>query len=177
MEKELKLMAAYMVKESALTKGAKLQLINFIQNEASEIQIKGLLLDGEILGDLDEQATEILEQRFSVSEVKKILDDRFVEAPYIEKSLKKASLEAMRHLVSEMSDERKAKKIAKLKHRLAVVMSDWKIEIEQQRQMCMAKKDPEKRKKCLAKKIPSLHAYWKAQADELKMKIQKISAK
>jgi len=68
MEKELKLMAAYMVKESALTKGAKLQLLKFIQNEASDIQIKGLLLDGEILGDLDEQATEILEQRFSVSE-------------------------------------------------------------------------------------------------------------
>jgi hypothetical protein len=62
---ELKLLAACMVKESKMTKSAKIQMFNFIQHEATEPQLKALLLDGKITK-LDEQAQEIINDRFSV---------------------------------------------------------------------------------------------------------------
>lgn len=49
--------------ESKLSKEAKLQLINFIQNESTDAQVKALLLDGEIT-QLDKQSEEIVNARF-----------------------------------------------------------------------------------------------------------------
>lgn len=68
MDKQLRLIAGSIVVESKLSKGAKLQLLNFIQNEATDIQVKALLLDGKILTRIDEQTEEIINDRFKVSE-------------------------------------------------------------------------------------------------------------
>jgi len=66
--KELQLIAASVVSESELSKGAKLQLIKFIQYEATDVQVKAILLDGKILTNIDEQTAEIINDRFAVSE-------------------------------------------------------------------------------------------------------------
>ncbi len=63
----LRVFTGAIVIESKLSKSAKLQLLNFIQKEASDVQIKSLLMDGEITG-LDEQAKEIVNARFELSE-------------------------------------------------------------------------------------------------------------
>ena len=68
MDKQLRLTAGIVVIESKLSKGAKLQLLAFIQHEATDIQIKALLLDGKILTKIDEQTKAIINDRFEVSE-------------------------------------------------------------------------------------------------------------
>jgi hypothetical protein len=65
--KELKITAGGFVTESELSKPAKLQMLNFIQYEASDHQLMALLLDGEII-ELDELAEQIVENRFMLSE-------------------------------------------------------------------------------------------------------------
>ena len=64
---DLKIIAGDIVTRSELTKPAKLQLLEWLQNEATEGQIKAFLLDGAIVH-LDEQAEEIVNTRFNVSE-------------------------------------------------------------------------------------------------------------
>jgi len=63
MDKQLRLLAAKIVVESKMSKGAKLQLLNFIKEEASDAQVKALLMDGKIV-QLDEQTEEIVNDRF-----------------------------------------------------------------------------------------------------------------
>ena len=63
---KLKILAGNIVTGSKMSKSAKLQLLNWLQNEATEVQIKALLLDGEMIIDLDEQAEEIVNARFEV---------------------------------------------------------------------------------------------------------------
>ena len=67
MDKQLRVIAANIVVESQLSKAAKLQMLNFIKEDASDVQIKALLLDGKIV-QLDEQAEEIVNERFAISE-------------------------------------------------------------------------------------------------------------
>lgn len=64
---ELKILTGHIITESKLSKQAKIQLLNWIQNEAIEVQLKAFLLDGEIVH-LDEQAEQIVNDRFSISE-------------------------------------------------------------------------------------------------------------
>jgi len=64
----LKILAGDIVTGSEMSKSAKLQLLNWLQNEATEVQIKALLLDGKMVIDLDEQAEEIVNSRFELSE-------------------------------------------------------------------------------------------------------------
>jgi len=63
----LRVFAGAIVTESKLLKSSKLQLLNFIQKEGTDAQIKALLLDGSIVA-LDEQAEEIVNARFEISE-------------------------------------------------------------------------------------------------------------
>ena len=67
MDKQLRVIAAEIVVSSQLSKAAKLQMLNFIKEEASDAQIKALLMDGKIVP-LDEQAEEIVNARFDLSE-------------------------------------------------------------------------------------------------------------
>jgi len=64
MDKHFRMVAGTIVTNSKLNKESKLQLLNFIQNEATDVQIKALLLDGEILSDIDEQTEELINKRF-----------------------------------------------------------------------------------------------------------------
>jgi len=66
--KELKIAAGSVVTDSKMSKAAKLQLLNFIQSEATDHQIMALLLDGKVVK-LDEQAEQIVEDRFEVSKL------------------------------------------------------------------------------------------------------------
>jgi len=72
MDKQLRIMAANIVVESKLSKAAKLQMLNFIKEDATDAQIKALLMDGRIV-QLDEQAEEIVNERFAASDVSNIL--------------------------------------------------------------------------------------------------------
>jgi hypothetical protein len=63
----LKIMAGEIVTSSKLPKNLKVQFLNWIQHEATEVQIKGLLLDGEMYIDIDENTEEIINKRFSQS--------------------------------------------------------------------------------------------------------------
>ncbi len=65
-DKELRLVAATIIFESNVSKAGKLQLLNFIKEQASDVQIKALLLDGRIVS-LDKQAEEIVNARFEQS--------------------------------------------------------------------------------------------------------------
>jgi len=67
MDKQIRLLAGQIVVESKMSAAAKLQLLNFIKEEATDAQIKALLMDGKIV-QLDEQAEEIVNDRFEVSE-------------------------------------------------------------------------------------------------------------
>jgi len=60
----LRIIAGAIVTESKLSKGAKLQLLKFIQKEATETQLKSLLLDGKILTKIDKQTKNIINSRF-----------------------------------------------------------------------------------------------------------------
>ena len=67
MDKQLRIIAGGIVIESKLSKQAKTQMINFIQKEATDAQVKALLMDGNIV-QLDEQAEDIVNDRFKISE-------------------------------------------------------------------------------------------------------------
>jgi hypothetical protein len=75
MDKQLKIIAGSIVTESKLSKQSKLQLLNFIQYEATDIQIKALLLDGKILTKIDKQTEQIIEDRFKNHNIKKIINE------------------------------------------------------------------------------------------------------
>jgi hypothetical protein len=65
MDKQLRLIVGQIVVESKLSKQAKLQMINFVQKEATDTQVKVLLMDGNIVH-LDEQTEEIANARFDL---------------------------------------------------------------------------------------------------------------
>lgn len=65
---DLRIIAGAIVTESKLSKCAKLQLLNFLQKEASISQVKAFILDGDIIN-LDEHAEEIVNDRFAIAEV------------------------------------------------------------------------------------------------------------
>jgi len=66
MDKQLRLTAAEVVVNSKLSKAAKFQMLNFIKEQATDAQVKSLLMDGKIVH-LDKQAEEIVNERFKVS--------------------------------------------------------------------------------------------------------------
>lgn len=72
MDKTLRLFAAAVISESKLSKSAKLQLLNFIEEEATDAQVKALLMDGKIVK-LDEQAEEIVNDRFETTKINEAL--------------------------------------------------------------------------------------------------------
>lgn len=63
---QLRVTAAYVVRESDLTKAAKLQVMNFLENEATDAQVMALILDGKIQV-LDEMAEDIVFDRFDAA--------------------------------------------------------------------------------------------------------------
>jgi len=66
--KDLKIAAGSIIAGSKISKAAKLQLLDFIQSEATDHQIMALLLDGKVVK-LDEQAEQVVEDRFNNSKL------------------------------------------------------------------------------------------------------------
>jgi len=64
-KKELKLAASQLVFDSKMSAKAKMQIFNWLK-EANEPEIKAFLLDGKIV-QLDEQATDVVNDRFKAS--------------------------------------------------------------------------------------------------------------
>jgi hypothetical protein len=75
MDKKLFIHAGALVVESKLSGQAKLQLINWLKKEATEAQVKAFLLDGKVTF-LDEQAEEVVNDRFEGSKIKEILSKK-----------------------------------------------------------------------------------------------------
>jgi hypothetical protein len=67
---KLKKLAGSIVFESKLSKPAKIQLLNWLKTEATIVQTKAFLLDGQIIN-LDEQAEEIVNIRFKSHKLNK----------------------------------------------------------------------------------------------------------
>jgi len=86
---ELRLIAAEVVSESSLSKEAKIQLLNFIQYEATIPQIKVLLMDGKV-SMLDEHAEQIAEDRWNALLSESKAKQLAKAAYYGEKALKQA---------------------------------------------------------------------------------------
>ena len=74
MSNNLKILAGQIISETKLSKEIKIQLLNFIQKEASDSQIKALLMDGKIV-QLDEQAEEIVNDRFKNHKTSQLTED------------------------------------------------------------------------------------------------------
>jgi len=74
MDKQLKMLAGALIAKSDMSNSAKIQMLNFVRNEASIPQIKALLLDGEIKK-LDDQSEEIVTTRFEQSDFMKAINE------------------------------------------------------------------------------------------------------
>lgn len=84
--KQLRLFSEILIVESDMNESTKLFHLNFIHNEATVPQIKAYIMDGSIV-ELDEQAEQIVNDRFSLHEVKVNKKYREFE-PKIKKFLK-----------------------------------------------------------------------------------------
>ena len=71
----LKILAGYQVVSSKLPRQSKQLLLNFIQHESSEYQLKALLLDGKIIEEVDEISKGIIDDRVKLTEYFKILEE------------------------------------------------------------------------------------------------------
>jgi hypothetical protein len=74
MNNNLKLLAGNIIVNSTLVKESKLQLLNFIQHEASEPQIKVFLMDGKIVK-LNEETEVIVNERFQNHEIGQFINE------------------------------------------------------------------------------------------------------
>ncbi len=77
--KKLKIFAGSIVVESKLSKATKLQLLNFIQKEATNYQVMVLLLDGKIV-ELDKQAEQVVGDRFKNSNIYRAFNKQLKES-------------------------------------------------------------------------------------------------
>ena len=62
----LKIITGQLIVDSDLSKVAKYQLLNFVENQATDYQLKVLLMDGEIINHIDEQGGNIIDARFEM---------------------------------------------------------------------------------------------------------------
>ena len=72
--KILRLVAGAIITDNKnMSKNAKHQMLEFIQHEATDTQIKGLLLDGKVISNIDKQTEKVLNMRFENSIIGKKL--------------------------------------------------------------------------------------------------------
>ena len=83
---KLRVTAAYFIKEANMSKAAKLQLMNFLENQASDAQVMVLLLDGEIC-QLDKMAEEIVYDRWDAA----LLESKLAKLMFQAKKATKAA--------------------------------------------------------------------------------------
>jgi len=175
MDKDLRILAGEIVVESKLSKPAKLQLLNFIKEQATDSQTKALLLDGDIIK-LDEESEKIINQRFEVSEIGKHLNEggfktifgMFLLGPY-----GWAAYRAIRAFANEKSRKCGTFGIGRTRD-----VCLWKLRAEEATKMaaliakemknCSQSKNPDKCKKAGQAKIMKYQAKAKQQMDKIK---------
>ena len=150
---KLKIVAGAIIVESELSKSSKLQLLNWLQNEATEIQVKSFLLDGEILK-LDEQAIEIVNDRFSVAYKNQTLYEQVITALVLgmiyRKFLSKASRTCKAVKGKEKSECIKKFRIQAMKAQMTALQQGYS--------RCSQHKHPEDCKNKTANKMKSIKA-------------------
>jgi hypothetical protein len=77
-KKKLQLYSIYLVSESSKSKQTKIQLLRFIENEATEHQLMSFILDGQIIK-IDELSKQIIEDRLKASNVIKEIKSKIKE--------------------------------------------------------------------------------------------------
>lgn len=87
---KLQLFAGGLIMESSYPSHIKKQFLNFIEEEANKHQIMAILLDGEIT-DIDEDAKQIIEDRYYTNEISNVVDESFSD---VMKLFKKAAAAA-----------------------------------------------------------------------------------
>jgi len=65
--RDLRIFAGSIITDSKLTKAAKLQMLSFVEGQATDEQIMVFILDGKIIK-LDEQSAELAKDRFAASD-------------------------------------------------------------------------------------------------------------
>jgi len=164
--KELKFLTGYIVTESDLSKDSKIQLLNFIQKEADDHQLKALLLDGKIIS-LDEQSKQIVDDRFEIyqlNEVGKIIVLALVYAA------SKGAMAVYNRFFSKAAKfcskyNGQEKTMCMSKAKIAAIKEKIKY-IQKESIKCDNTKNPKKCKKLMKKKI-----------DKEKIKLQKVLSK
>lgn len=74
-KKTLQLYSIYLVAESNKSKQAKIQLLRFIENDATEHQLMSFILDDQIIK-TDELSEHVIEDRFKASDVIKEIESK-----------------------------------------------------------------------------------------------------
>ena len=156
----LKFLAGNIVTKYKMSISAKLQLLNWLQNEASEVQIKALLLDGEPFVELDEQAEEIVNSRFEGSE--KIQEIFVTGVDLIAAALATASVMAYKRFMSKSARACKGrsgseKTACMNKFKQAAVQAQIRT-LSSGAAKCAKSKDPAKCKTKVANQIAKLKA-------------------
>jgi hypothetical protein len=108
MDKQLRVIAGTIITESKLSKGAKLQLLNFIQKEATDTQVKALLLDGKVLSKIDEQTEQIIKDRFVSFKLPKLVSEetQYLQEDPVTAFLASAAVMAAFRAIRAASDEK-----------------------------------------------------------------------
>jgi len=168
-KKDLQIFLGRVTVESKLSKSSKLQLLKFIEKEASEEQLMILYLDGEIIK-LDEQSNEIVRDRFKASliEIAPLVmgvaataAGAFALGASFGIALKAANAIRKRFLTQEgrvcSGLKKDQKRACKLKLKVASIKQQINI-FNSKKTMCSKDKNPEKCKVQFNQKINSLES-------------------
>ena len=79
MDKKLRIVSGFIVAESKLPKQIKIKLLDFIQHKATDVYLKELLMDGQIVK-LDEKAKKAVNERFKTHPIRKKLSENIFKA-------------------------------------------------------------------------------------------------
>ncbi|GAG16615.1 unnamed protein product [marine sediment metagenome] len=160
---KLKLIAGAVVVESRLTKPAKIQLLNWLQKEATDIQVKSFLLDQKIIN-INPQAEKIINDRFNGLP----LNEEFVLAAIIIAGAVTAGYKAYQYYASQ------AAKACQGSKNKTLCMVEYKIKGEKAR----IEKLASEMKKCQNTKNPvSCRNQVQVQINKSKARIEKLQSK
>lgn len=174
MNKELRLLAAEIIVSSRLSKSSKLQLLNFVKEDASDAQVKALLLDGEVVY-LDKEAEKIVNARFeqsSLNEAGSIAGTIASWTPLFKKWRDLAAIYSDAHVLCgkyKVSNDRDAC-LAKAR----INFAKKKIEVlKQARGKCGEKKNPMRCRNIIATELAKQERKLKKQQNKLDKLVMK----
>lgn len=160
MDQNIRIFAGLIVTESKLSKESKLQLLNFIQHEATDTQVKALLLDGKILTNIDEQTKDILDKRFENKFLNEIAPDLALAGVAISAVAAKIAFNIGRNILNKAhkacrkyTGNEKQRCLAKFRKEAAIKQIQV---LQSHKNKCNKDKNPDKCKAAIDKKILKL---------------------